>query len=46
MNGCSNHFLGVPFGGMKNSGVGREEGIEEMFSYTETKTVNIMLGRA
>ena len=46
VNGCSNHFLGVPFGGMKNSGVGREEGIEEMFSYTETKTVNIMLGRA
>jgi acyl-CoA reductase-like NAD-dependent aldehyde dehydrogenase len=45
VNGCSNHFLGVPFGGMKNSGVGREEGIEEMFSYTETKTVNIMLGR-
>jgi aldehyde dehydrogenase (NAD+)/betaine-aldehyde dehydrogenase len=30
---------------MKNSGVGREEGIEEMFSYTETKTVNIMLGQ-
>lgn len=46
VNGCSNHFLGVPFGGMKNSGVGREEGIEEMFSYTESKTVNIMLGRA
>jgi aldehyde dehydrogenase (NAD+)/betaine-aldehyde dehydrogenase len=45
VNGCSNHFLGVPFGGMKSSGVGREEGIEEMFSYTETKTVNIMLGR-
>jgi acyl-CoA reductase-like NAD-dependent aldehyde dehydrogenase len=45
VNGCSTHFLGVPFGGMKNSGVGREEGIEEMFSYTETKTVNIMLGR-
>jgi acyl-CoA reductase-like NAD-dependent aldehyde dehydrogenase len=45
VNGCSSHFLGVPFGGMKNSGVGREEGIEEMFSYTETKTVNIMLGR-
>jgi aldehyde dehydrogenase (NAD+)/betaine-aldehyde dehydrogenase len=43
VNGCSNHFLGVPFGGVKNSGVGREEGIEEMFSYTETKTINIML---
>lgn len=43
INGCSSHFLGVPFGGMKNSGVGREEGIEEMFSYTEAKTINIML---
>jgi aldehyde dehydrogenase (NAD+)/betaine-aldehyde dehydrogenase len=43
INGVSSHFLGVPFGGMKNSGVGREEGIEEMFSYTETKTINIML---
>lgn len=43
INGCSNHFLGVPFGGMKNSGVGREEGIEEMLAYTETKTINIML---
>jgi len=43
INGVSNHFLGVPFGGMKNSGVGREEGIEEMFSYTEAKTINIML---
>jgi aldehyde dehydrogenase (NAD+)/betaine-aldehyde dehydrogenase len=43
VNGCSAHFLGVPFGGMKNSGVGREEGIEEMHSYTETKTINIML---
>lgn len=43
INGCSNHFLGVPFGGMKNSGVGREEGIEEMLHYTELKTINIML---
>ncbi len=43
INGYSAHFLGVPFGGMKNSGVGREEGIEELFSYTEAKTINIML---
>lgn len=28
---------------MKNSGVGREEGVDEMLSYTETKTVNVML---
>ena len=43
INGFSRHFLGVPFGGMKNSGIGREEGIEELLSYTETKTINIML---
>lgn len=30
---------------MKSSGVEREEGIEEMLSYTETKTINIMLPR-
>ena len=33
VNGCSSHFLGVPFGGMKNSEVGREEGIEEMLTW-------------
>jgi aldehyde dehydrogenase (NAD+)/betaine-aldehyde dehydrogenase len=43
VNACSAHYLGVPFGGMKNSGVGREEGIEEMLSYTELKTININL---
>jgi betaine-aldehyde dehydrogenase len=35
------HYVGVPYGGMKNSGVGREEGLEEMLSYTETKSYNI-----
>lgn len=43
INGSSQHFLGVPFGGMKSSGVGREEGREELYSYTETKTINVML---
>jgi aldehyde dehydrogenase (NAD+)/betaine-aldehyde dehydrogenase len=43
INGYSRHFLGVPFGGMKNSGIGREEGIEEMLSYTEIKTINILI---
>lgn len=43
INGSSLHFLGVPFGGMKTSGIGREEGREELYSYTETKTINIML---
>lgn len=43
INGSSLHFLGVPFGGMRTSGVGREEGREELYSYTEAKTLNIML---
>lgn len=43
INGVGPHYLGVPYGGMKNSGVGREEGIEEMLSYTETKVLNIAL---
>ena len=43
INGTSSHFLGVPFGGMGSSGVGREEGRDELLSYTETKSINIML---
>jgi betaine-aldehyde dehydrogenase len=43
INGSSSHFKGVPFGGYKNSGVDSEEGIEELYSYTQLKTVNIML---
>jgi len=43
INGSSSHFAGVPFGGYKNSGVDTEEGIEELYSYTQLKTVNIMV---
>ncbi|RCS21689.1 aldehyde dehydrogenase family protein [Phyllobacterium salinisoli] len=43
INGSSMHFLGVPFGGMSTSGIGREEGREELLSYTEVKSINIML---
>jgi acyl-CoA reductase-like NAD-dependent aldehyde dehydrogenase len=41
INTIGSHYTGVPFGGMKGSGIGREESIEEMFSYTETKSINI-----
>ncbi len=44
INGSSTHFPGVPFGGVKLSGVGREESLDELISYTQLKTVNIMLG--
>jgi acyl-CoA reductase-like NAD-dependent aldehyde dehydrogenase len=43
INGSGSHFLGAPFGGHKNSGTGSEEGIEELESFLQTKTVNIPL---
>ena len=44
INGVSGHFKGMPFGGFKNSGTGREEGIEELLSYTEEKAIHFMMG--
>jgi betaine-aldehyde dehydrogenase len=43
VNDSAKHFIGVPFGGVKNSGVGREESMEELLSYTESKNVNVRL---
>jgi betaine-aldehyde dehydrogenase len=43
INEVSKHFLGAPFGGYKQSGIGREECIEEMFAYTQEKTIHIKL---
>ena len=43
MNNSSAHFLGASFGGYKQSGIGREESIEELLSYTQTKNINITL---
>lgn len=43
INNISRHFLGAPFGGYKQSGIGREESIEELFDYTQVKNVNITL---
>jgi betaine-aldehyde dehydrogenase len=41
VNDVSRHTPGTPFGGFKNSGLGREEDIEELESYTQTKNVHI-----
>ncbi len=41
VNDSGRHFLGTPFGGYKDSGVGREEDTEELCSYTQVKNVNI-----
>jgi acyl-CoA reductase-like NAD-dependent aldehyde dehydrogenase len=43
INAFSAHYTAVPFGGYKSSGIGREEGMEEMLSYTEGKTINIAI---
>jgi acyl-CoA reductase-like NAD-dependent aldehyde dehydrogenase len=42
VNDSSRHFLGVPFGGYKDSGLGREEDIEELESFTQVKNVNVL----
>jgi len=43
INDISKHFLGTPFGGYKQSGIGREECLEELLSFTQEKNININL---
>ncbi len=43
INGSAMHFVGMPFGGSKDSGFGGEEALEELLSYTRTKSVHVML---
>ncbi len=43
INNAGDHFLGASFGGYKQSGIGREEGADELLSYTQVKNINIAL---
>jgi betaine-aldehyde dehydrogenase len=43
INGASTHYVGVPFGGYKQSGTGREESIEELLECTQIKNVMVTL---
>jgi len=43
VNGTKMHFVGLPFGGVKDSGVGGEECLDELLSYTRTKAVHMFL---
>jgi betaine-aldehyde dehydrogenase len=43
INHTGQHFIGVPFGGYKQSGIGREESFDELLSYTQLKNVHIAL---
>jgi len=45
INDVSKHFLGAPFGGYKQSGIGREECIEELLRFTREKNIHINLRR-
>jgi betaine-aldehyde dehydrogenase len=43
INEVGKHFLGVPFGGVKQSGIGREECFEEMLAFTQEKNIHVRL---
>ena len=43
INEVSKHFLGAPFGGFKQSGLGREECFEEMLAFTQEKNIHVKL---
>ncbi len=37
----SGRYLGAPYGGWKQSGIGREESLEELLSYSRVKNINM-----
>jgi len=43
INEVGKHFLGVPFGGVKQSGIGREECLDEMLAFTQEKNIYVKL---
>ena len=43
INGVGNYFKGTPYGGLKNSGIGKESCLQELLSYTEEKSIQIIL---
>ena len=43
INEIGKHFLGAPFGGVKQSGFGREECFEELLRFTAEKNIHVKL---
>ena len=43
INQAGGHYWGAPFGGFKQSGIGREEAIDEVEEFTQIKNVNVKL---
>ena len=46
INEVGKHFLGAPFGGVKQSGLGREECLDELLRFTQEKNIHIGLSKA
>ncbi|MES2536382.1 MAG: aldehyde dehydrogenase family protein [Pseudomonadota bacterium] len=45
INEVGKHFLGAPFGGVRQSGIGREECLGELLAFTQEKNIHINLRR-
>ena len=43
INEVGRHFLGAPFGGVWQSGFGREECLEELLAFTQEKNIHVRL---
>ena len=41
INDVGTHMIGMPFGGYKQSGTGKEEAFEEMLGYTRVKNIHL-----
>jgi betaine-aldehyde dehydrogenase len=45
INEVGKHFLGSPFGGVKQSGLGREECLSELLAFTREKNIHVNVRR-
>lgn len=45
INEVARHFTGAPFGGYKQSGIGREECLGELLAFTQEKNVHVRFRR-
>jgi len=43
INEAGPHYLGMPFGGWKQSGMGEEESLGELMAYTRLKAINLKM---
>jgi len=43
LNETSRHFIGAPFGGYKQSGIGRTESLDELLAFTQLKHIHVNL---